>query len=187
MRPWWIHQISKNINKFVKIPKYEILIDESEDNIGTKRNNLMKDAKGRYLFFLDDDDWIPDYKFAHFIQMMERNQDLNIVGTCTPLVWDMGTDKTFYPKCSVPEGSLIIRNRPYSLPQFKDVKFNELFDDHVDCMNEFISLILINHGNNTCKRTPPKNTQAISATDYITPRELEILKSCLNSWNKIPN
>lgn len=42
--------------------RYEILLafDNRETSIGTKRNRLLQDAKGKYMAFIDDDDEITD-------------------------------------------------------------------------------------------------------------------------------
>lgn len=36
----------------------ELLTDNGTESIGTKRNRLLENAKGDYVAFLDDDDWI---------------------------------------------------------------------------------------------------------------------------------
>jgi glycosyltransferase involved in cell wall biosynthesis len=45
-------QILKNQNK----NKIEILVDNSNNTIGAKRNNLLEKSKGEYIAFIDDDD-----------------------------------------------------------------------------------------------------------------------------------
>jgi len=45
-------------------PRVEILtaLDEQERPVGQKRNDLLTTARGRYVCFVDDDDWVePDY------------------------------------------------------------------------------------------------------------------------------
>jgi glycosyltransferase involved in cell wall biosynthesis len=69
--------------------KIEVLIDHSEpDTIGEKRNRLLKEAQGRYLAFIDDDDMVsPDY-----IRLLMEG--INKGADCCSLTGEITTDGT---------------------------------------------------------------------------------------------
>lgn len=54
---------------------YEILIDDSPDDIGTKRNRLLQSVRGKYFAFIDDDDMITDFYFTEFLKGYELEPD----------------------------------------------------------------------------------------------------------------
>ena len=66
--------------------KVEILtdIDRGEKIIGQKRNDLLDKAKGTYIVFIDDDDWIYSYYINVILQALKSNPDvLGINGVMT--------------------------------------------------------------------------------------------------------
>lgn len=65
--------------------KMELIIDNSmEYNIGVKRNNLLSQARGEYIVFIDDDDTIsPDY-ISKILEATKTNPDcIGISGVIT--------------------------------------------------------------------------------------------------------
>ena len=49
--------------------------DNRQLSIGDKRNNLISQAAGDYVVFIDDDDWIPSYYIKEIIKAIEVNPD----------------------------------------------------------------------------------------------------------------
>lgn len=64
----------------IKTDEVEIvsLCDNKQMNIGTKRNELLKLAKGEYVCFIDDDDWLPKDYFE--LVMEGINEGVDCVG-----------------------------------------------------------------------------------------------------------
>lgn len=54
----------KQLTKFLRDQNSEIEVVVNEDDavktVGTKRNELLAEAKGEYVAFVDDDDWVAD-------------------------------------------------------------------------------------------------------------------------------
>lgn len=63
----------------------EIIIDHHEtNNVGTKRNNLLNEANGDYLIFIDSDDMISHDYVSKILAATETNPDcIGISGTIT--------------------------------------------------------------------------------------------------------
>lgn len=49
--------------------------DDKQSSTGTKRNQLVDSAKGKYIIFIDDDDWVPDYYVSELLKASESNAD----------------------------------------------------------------------------------------------------------------
>lgn len=66
---------TKKILKQYKTYNYIKIINQDNMGISITRNNLLKEAKGQYIFFLDSDDYINKEKFKELIKKV-NNQDL---------------------------------------------------------------------------------------------------------------
>jgi glycosyltransferase involved in cell wall biosynthesis len=57
-------------------PECEIIIDDTEKiSIGTKRDNLLKKATGKYSCFIDDDDLVPRYYVEELLNAAKEDKD----------------------------------------------------------------------------------------------------------------
>lgn len=60
------------------------ITDNKEQTTGAKRNDLLKKAKGQYIVFIDDDDWVPDYYVKEMLLAARSGADcFAINGTMT--------------------------------------------------------------------------------------------------------
>lgn len=69
-----------NLMRFLKAQKtseVEVLasIDNGESSIGSKRNDLLKSATGKYVAFLDDDDMISPYYVSNILDAAKHDSD----------------------------------------------------------------------------------------------------------------
>ena len=64
----------KILNKYKKY-EYIKIINQNNMRISRTRNNLLKEAKGKYIFFLDSDDFINKENFKELLKKV-NNQDL---------------------------------------------------------------------------------------------------------------
>ena len=64
----------KILNKYKKY-EYIKIINQKNMGISHTRNNLLKEAKGKYIFFLDSDDFINKEKLKELLKKL-NNQDL---------------------------------------------------------------------------------------------------------------
>jgi len=64
-------QILKNQNK----NKIEILVDNSNNTIGAKRNNLLEKSKGEYIAFIDDDDEVSSDYIDSLMNAIKQKPD----------------------------------------------------------------------------------------------------------------
>lgn len=62
------------LQKYKKI-KYIKIINQENMGIAHTRNNLLKNATGKYIFFIDSDDYINKEKFNELLKKV-NNQDL---------------------------------------------------------------------------------------------------------------
>jgi glycosyltransferase involved in cell wall biosynthesis len=63
-------------------PYVEILVnvDNGEASVGDKRNALMEQAKGEFVVFIDDDDWVADDYLDRMCTPIAENEALDCVG-----------------------------------------------------------------------------------------------------------
>ncbi len=67
-------------------PEVEIITntDGKKKTTGRKRNELVQRARGKYVVFIDDDDWVPEYYIAEMLRAAESDADcFAINGTMT--------------------------------------------------------------------------------------------------------
>ncbi|HET6224663.1 MAG TPA: hypothetical protein VFF27_00195 [Bacteroidia bacterium] len=78
----FLNEMLTNINKQVSSlnagDKVEVLIDDRgrEFTTGTKRNSLLEQSKGKYTWFVDDDDFIWEYSIAEILKASETDSDV---------------------------------------------------------------------------------------------------------------
>ena len=69
---------------------YEVEIlsdcDNGEQTIGEKRNKLLQKAKGDYVCFIDDDDWVDSEYITKIVEALESEPD------CVKLIGVMNTN-----------------------------------------------------------------------------------------------
>lgn len=56
--------------------KVEILFDLSDESTGKKRNGLVKDALGEYVWFINDGDWVSDTAVQDILTVVESKPDM---------------------------------------------------------------------------------------------------------------
>lgn len=54
---------------------YELLINGSGGSIGAKRNQLLAEASGEYVAFIDDDDTISEHYISHLMDGINKGVD----------------------------------------------------------------------------------------------------------------
>jgi len=93
-----VHQhILKQINDNHLENEVEIVVfeDEKQYPVGMKRNALIKEAKGNFTCFVDDDDWVSDDYVMTLYTAIALNPEIDCVGMKGLLVsGDLG-DKEF--------------------------------------------------------------------------------------------
>ncbi len=70
--------IKDQLNILLAHDKVEILVDERARHIttGTKRNDLLQKARGKYVWFIDDDDDIYPYAINDILEACTKNPDV---------------------------------------------------------------------------------------------------------------
>jgi glycosyltransferase involved in cell wall biosynthesis len=78
------------LHKFLKRQLYgledywrhvEILVNDRPDiTTGAKRNLLLEEAKGEFVVFIDDDDWVSDLYIYHILRAIVSNPSVDCIG-----------------------------------------------------------------------------------------------------------
>lgn len=86
-------QLGVQIHAAKKDKEVEILInsDNRVKKIGTKRNELLNQATGDYIVFIDDDDRVPTYYIEEIFKAIKENPDC--VGIKGVLIYDNNPSK----------------------------------------------------------------------------------------------
>jgi hypothetical protein len=81
-RTHFLNEMLNNIYNQVRTlnagDKVEVLTDNRDRTIstGVKRNSLLEKAKGKYTWFVDDDDFIWEYSIGEILKATEKNPDV---------------------------------------------------------------------------------------------------------------
>jgi glycosyltransferase involved in cell wall biosynthesis len=77
--------------------KVEILWekDDKEMSIGAKRQRLLERARGRFVVFVDDDDWVSDGYVARICAAIESDPEIDCVGLVGEHTTDGGHPESF--------------------------------------------------------------------------------------------
>lgn len=96
----------------------EILFERHPtDNTGMKRNRLLEEAIGKYIIFVDDDDWIAPTYISEILSAANNDTDcISINGIYTedganPVMWRMGKD---YPNETADESGVPVFIRAFN-------------------------------------------------------------------------
>lgn len=91
LRDHLIQQMPDELMEFVEIISDATPRDQMSS--GKKANLLMRKANGKYVVYIDDDDWVPDYYVTEMLKAAESDADcFAINGTMTtdggsPITW----------------------------------------------------------------------------------------------------
>ncbi len=87
-----LHELDTQIRAANAIGKVDILlnVDNKEKSTGMKRQELLEQATGKYIIFIDDDDWIEPCYIAELLKACDSDADcFGMVGWITT----NGTDR----------------------------------------------------------------------------------------------
>ena len=72
-----LHEIDKQIKESGGVGKVDVLlnIDNKEKSTGVKRQELLDQATGKYIIFIDDDDWIEPCYVSELLKAAESDAD----------------------------------------------------------------------------------------------------------------
>lgn len=111
--------------------KDERIITIYQDNQGVSaaRNAGLKVAQGKYVGFVDPDDWISSYMYSTIIPAMEKsNVDLGIVGFIREKRFDNSVDKELLNKEAEFMDQIKIASELFHVPQsIADSVWNKVF------------------------------------------------------------
>jgi glycosyltransferase involved in cell wall biosynthesis len=73
-------EMTEKLYQFIDLQstlQVEILVeyDNKEISIGAKRQKMLERAKGKYVVFIDSDDWLPDDYVESVLKALESNPD----------------------------------------------------------------------------------------------------------------
>jgi ubiquinone/menaquinone biosynthesis C-methylase UbiE len=133
----FLSKLLDNINQQIENKPVEVLIlsDNANRPVGTKRNNLLKLAKGKYVSFIDDDDRITDdYVDSILNEIYEWKSDVIVFDAeitfdgYNPKLVKYGRE---YDYCEKPEAyyrhpnHLMVHKKENITEYFKDIKTGE--------------------------------------------------------------
>jgi len=94
LRDFLMHQIHSVGNKHKLYGVAEILtIMNLNQNIGEKRNDLLKMANGKFIVFIDDDDMVADDYVEQIIHAIHENPDCDCIGIKGIITFDGTNEK----------------------------------------------------------------------------------------------
>ena len=86
--------LNKQIISYDKDVEILINIDNGEQSIGKKRNQLLQSAKGEYIAFIDDDDLVSK-KYIQLIVPILKNNNVDCIGFKGEIIIDNRKKHTF--------------------------------------------------------------------------------------------
>lgn len=68
----YTQELLRRVEKFKSNPKFRLILQEKHINGAVARNVGIKEAKGEFIAFLDDDDWWEPKKIAHQVNILKH-------------------------------------------------------------------------------------------------------------------
>jgi len=107
----------------------EILSDHNPRiTTGKKRNHLLKKAKGQYVIFLDDDDWVHDDYIIELINAIDQSADVITFNGYMTTNGDKRVDFT-----------LLLGGKYQAKKNDKGIEYYERFPNHIVCFKRNIA------------------------------------------------
>lgn len=127
-----VEKLSKLCDQIAKQlkPDIEVLVclDNFEYTIGQKRQALLEAAKGEYVSFVDDDDWVPDYYVEKVLPLLDG---VDYIGWRQQLIHDGQMMKPTYHSLKHPvseEENGYYRNVSHLNPIKREIALTGNFD-----------------------------------------------------------
>lgn len=96
LRDFLMHQIHNVANKHKYYGVAEILtITNVSQNVGEKRNDLLKMANGKFIVFIDDDDMVADDYVEQIVHAIHENPDCDCIGIKGIITFDGANEKNW--------------------------------------------------------------------------------------------
>ena len=103
--------ISPFFDNYLKKYSHRLIIETSKD-VAYLRNVVCSEAKGKYIGFIDDDDWYPDYRMhLQYISLEFYHRDINICTVDNFLMIDNINNNTY--EVNVASESCLFFKRKY--------------------------------------------------------------------------
>ncbi len=144
------------------------LHESTKMTIGNKRNKLNMLAKGDIIMCMDDDDYYPETRISHAVEMLQNSNLL--IASCTSIyVYSPIVDKLNVMKCEMENlvrNATVAYKKEYLLnhryndndTSGEEASFTNNYTEQVLILNTLLSIIVINHGKNTVKYDFYKNS-----------------------------
>jgi glycosyltransferase involved in cell wall biosynthesis len=79
-----VNEIGLNINEDIEVivrdDQHELFNKKDVLNVGEKRNLLLEASSGKFVCFIDDDDWISPNYLKLIIEVIKNNQNIDCIG-----------------------------------------------------------------------------------------------------------
>jgi hypothetical protein len=100
--------------------EYSIELDNREASVGSKREKLLQNAKGKYMSFIDDDDNITDAYVEDLVAMIRGNyQVMRLRGTISPYTFTHSIENKLTENMA--RGDVFVRPPNHLNPMMTDV------------------------------------------------------------------
>jgi glycosyltransferase involved in cell wall biosynthesis len=117
-----LSNLEEQIERLCVYEEVQIIVrcDNGEIPTGTKRNQLLEEATGKYVVYIDDDDTVPDYYIEEILTASKQDCDaMAINGT---MLTNGGDEKKWY----------ISKDNPYTtLLDEKGVEYYLRYQNHI--------------------------------------------------------
>ena len=71
------HQLTDELRKKVEVM---VNVDDGEKSVGQKRNEIVENATGKFICFVDDDDGVDEEYIKSIVDVIESNDELDCIG-----------------------------------------------------------------------------------------------------------
>lgn len=132
----------KTLEKLKKYSGKIRIISKPNGGVSSARNVGIKNAKGRYITFLDADDELPREILSKYIKIVSNNPDVELVQGCFD---ELNDSKEIYTIDSLVMRKICL-GYPRSLNQFSDVKYEVKAGVH-GCYGKLFDLNIVKNHN----------------------------------------
>jgi glycosyltransferase involved in cell wall biosynthesis len=146
------------------IPNLRYIYSPEKLRIGEKRNRLNKEAKGKIIIAMDDDDYYPPQRIQQIVESFAKHPTIDLAGSSQMYLYYMDTKKIYsigpYGPNHATNGTMAWRKRYAEKHQYdsyvtnaEEISFLENYRHPMIQLDPMSSILVICHTDNTVDKT----------------------------------
>jgi glycosyltransferase involved in cell wall biosynthesis len=159
------------------IPNIRYIYKDSKMRLGAKRNLLNKEAKGKIIVAMDDDDYYPPDRVSSVVEAFKKNPKIELAGSSEMNLYYLDTKKIYrigpYTDMHATNGTMAWKKSysdKYNYDEFvtkaEEITFLENFTHPMIQLNPLSTILVICHTDNTVDKNELREEHTLKINTY---------------------